>query len=344
MAATVKTAAKTRPTDAVRSALGTIARERAGLDALLVALDNDLGPTFAKAVGMIQSATRPDADGRTLGRVVVTGIGKSGHIGRKTAATLASTGTPALFVHASEASHGDLGMIGKDDVILAFSWSGESAELRSIVEFSRRFQIPLIAVTSVGDSSLGRRADLTIALPQVQEACPHGLTPTTSTLMQLAVGDALAVALLDGRGFTAEEFRIFHPGGKLGANLHFVRDIMHRGDALPLVSPDATMARAIAVISEKGLGCVGVVDKKGMLVGVVTDGDIRRHVGPDLLDQTVAAVMTRQPKSVPPDCLVGEALAMMNLAHRPFTMLFVVEDGRPVGIVHMHDFLRLGVA
>jgi arabinose-5-phosphate isomerase len=317
------------------SALRTVATERAGLDALLAALEDGLSVPFARAVDMIEAAT---------GRVVVTGIGKSGHIGRKIAATLASTGTPALFVHAGEASHGDLGMIGAGDVILALSWSGESGELRNIVEYSLRFSVPLIAITSAGDSSLGSRADLTLALPRAEEACPHGLTPTTSTLMQLALGDALAIALLEARGFTPEQFRIFHPGGKLGANLHFVRDIMHKGDALPLTTAGTTLTDAIKTISDKGFGCVGVVDDTGRLVGVVTDGDLRRNMGPDLLQRTVGEVMTRVPKSVPPDCLVGEALAMMNLADRPFTVLFVVEDERPVGIVHMHDFLRLGVA
>ena len=344
MPAALKPPANSKPARAALSALRTIETERRGLDALLAALDNGLAASFAKAVGMIQAATEADESGRTTGRVIVTGIGKSGHIGRKTAATLASTGTPAFFVHAGEASHGDLGMVGREDVILAFSWSGESAELRNIIEYSRRFRIPLIAITSVGDSQLGRRADVVLALPQVQEACPHGLTPTTSTLMQLAIGDALAVALLDARGFTAEQFHVFHPGGKLGANLHFVRDIMHRGDAVPLAAPSTPVREAIPTINAKGFGCVGVVDGEGMLVGVVTDGDLRRHIGPKLLTLTVGDIMTASPKSVPPDCLVGEALAMMNLASRPFTVLFVVEDGRPVGIVHMHDFLRLGVA
>ncbi len=335
MAVTLKTAQKSTPAGhATASALRTIATERAGLDALLAALDNGLAGPFAEAVSIIRAAT---------GRVVVSGMGKSGHIGRKIASTLASTGTPSFFVHPAEASHGDLGMVTTGDVILVLSWNGESAELRGIVEYSRRFQIPLVAMTAAPQSTLGRESDIVLPLPRADEACPHGLTPTTSTLMQLALGDALAIGLLESRGFTAEQFRIFHPGGKLGANLHFVRDIMHKGDAVPLVPPETTVGQAIGTITAKHFGCVGVVDG-GRLVGIVTDGDLRRHMAADLATQTVVDVMTTTPKTVPPDCLVGEALAMMNLASRPFTVLFVVEDGRPVGIVHMHDFLRLGVA
>ncbi len=335
MAVTLKSAAKARPDNAAASALRTIATERAGLDALLAALDNGLAAPFARAVETIHAAT---------GRVIVTGMGKSGHIGRKVAATLASTGTPAFFVHPAEASHGDLGMVAAGDIILVLSWNGESAELRSIVEYSRRFGVTLIAVTAAKESILAREADLSLILPRAEEACPHGLAPTTSTLMQHALGDALAIALLESRGFTAEQFRVFHPGGKLGANLHFVRDIMHRGDALPLATPATPLSAAIRTITDKGFGCVGVVDDAGQLIGVVTDGDLRRNIDRDLAGLSVADVMTATPRSVPPDCLVGEALAMMNLASRPFTVLFVVEDGRPAGIVHMHDFLRLGVA
>ena len=320
---------------AAASALRTIATERAGLDALSAALGNGLAAPFTRAVEMIRAAT---------GRVIVSGMGKSGHVGRKIAATLASTGTPAFFVHPAEASHGDLGMITHEDVVLALSWSGETSELKSLVEYTRRWDIPLIAMTAFPDSTLGRESDPVLMLPPADEACPHGLAPTTSTLMQLSLGDALAIALLESRGFTAEEFRIFHPGGKLGASLHFVRDIMHRGDAVPLAAPDMPMQQALAIITEKGFGCVGVVDAAGMLVGVVTDGDLRRHIAPDLTERSVDAIMTRTPKTVPPDCLVGEALAMMNQATRPFTVLFVVDEGRPIGIVHMHDFLRLGVA
>ncbi len=321
--------------DAAASALRTVETERAGLNALTAALSDGLGRPFAAAVEMVHAAT---------GKVVVSGVGKSGHIARKVAATLASTGTPAFFVHPTEAGHGDLGMITEGDVILVLSWSGETSELRTLVEYAGRFRIPLIALTAAPDSTLARGADVALILPRADEACPHGLAPTTSTLMQLALGDALAIALLERRGFTAEKFRVFHPGGRLGASLHFVRDIMHRDGEMPLASPDAGMAEAVRTISEKGLGCVGVVDKAGLLVGIVTDGDLRRHMGNDLFTRTVAEVMTRSPKSVPPDCLVGEALAMMNMTPRPFTVLFVVENGRPVGVVHMHDFLRIGVA
>ena len=320
---------------AAASALRTIATERAGLDALHAALGDGLSAPFARAVAVIRAAT---------GRVIVSGMGKSGHVGRKIAATLASTGTPAFFVHPAEASHGDLGMITRDDVVLALSWSGETSELKSLVEYTRRWDITLIAITAYADSTLGRESDPVLALPITDEACPHGLAPTTSTLMQLAFGDALAIALLESRGFTAEDFHVFHPGGQLGASLHFVRDIMHSGDSVPLTTPDAPMPEALAVMTDKGFGCVGVVDQAGLLVGVVTDGDLRRHIASDLMEKSVGAIMTRTPKTVPPDCLVGEALAMMNQASRPFTVLFVVADGKPLGIVHMHDFLRLGVA
>jgi len=333
MTVTLQSRAKTAR--ATTSALRTIATEKAGLDALIVALENGLAEPFERAVEQIFGAS---------GRVVVSGMGKSGHVGRKVAATLASTGTPAFFVHPAEASHGDLGMVTRADVVLALSWSGETSELRSLVEHVRRWDIPLVAMTAFPESSLGREANIVLTLPRADEACPHGLAPTTSTLMQLALGDALAIAMLERRGFTAEEFRVFHPGGTLGANLHFVRDIMHRDDTVPLATAETPVSEAVRIITDKGFGCLGVVDGAGQLVGIVTDGDLRRHMSPDLAGAKVGAIMTASPKSVPPDCLVGEALAMMNLASRPFTVLFVVEDGRPVGIVHMHDFLRLGVA
>jgi arabinose-5-phosphate isomerase len=320
---------------AAASARRTIETERAGLIALEAALANGLARPFAAAVETIHAAT---------GKVIVSGVGKSGHVGRKVAATLASTGTPAFFVHPTEAGHGDLGMIAEGDVILALSWSGETSELRSLVEYAGRFRIPLIAMTAAAESTLARGADVALILPQAEEACPHGLAPTTSTLMQLALGDALAISLLERKGFTAADFHKVHPRGKLGASLHFVRDIMHRDAELPLIGPDATMAAAVRLISEKGFGCVGVVGADGMLAGIVTDGDLRRHLANDLLSRKVADVMTRNPKTVPPDCLVGEALALMNMTPRPFTVLFVVDDGRPVGIVHMHDFLRIGLA
>ncbi len=333
MAVRLKSSTRITP-EAVASALRTVTTERAGLGVLEAALANGLGEPFAAAVEAVHAAT---------GKVIVSGIGKSGHVARKIAATLASTGTPAFFVHPTEAGHGDLGMIAEGDVILALSWSGETVELRTLVEFAGRFRIPLIAITAAADSALARGADVALVLPRAEEACPHGLAPTTSTVMQLAIGDALAIALLERRGFTAEKFRDFHPGGKLGASLHFVRDIMHKGAELPLVAPGTAMTQAIRVISEKGFGCVGVVDGSGMLVGIVTDGDVRRHMANDILTRSVSDVMTSSPKAVPPDCLVGEALALMNTHTRPFTVLFVVDDGKPVGIVHMHDFLRIGV-
>lgn len=335
------TPGKTKPApnsaqaQSIASALRTLDSERAGLTSLAQALGADLAAPFAQTVRLI---------GAARGRVVVTGVGKSGHIGRKLAATLASTGTPAFFVHAAEAGHGDLGMMAGDDVVIALSWSGESTELQNVLEYSRRFRIPLVAVTSEAASALGRAADIVLALPKAAEACPHGLTPTTSALMQLALGDALAIALLESRGFTAEDFRIFHPGGKLGASLHFIADIMHRGSEMPLVGPGTQMSEAVLVISQKSFGCVGVVDSMGKLVGVVTDGDLRRHMSVDLLSKQVEAIMTPSPKTIGPQALVGEALAMMNLSDHPFTVLFVVEEGKPVGLVHMHDLLRIGVA
>jgi arabinose-5-phosphate isomerase len=317
------------------SARRTIETERAGLAALAAALADGLAGPFAETVALIR---------RAGGRVVVTGMGKSGHIGRKIAATLASTGTPALFVHPAEASHGDLGMVTPDDVILALSWSGETAELRSLIEYSRRWEIALVALTASPDSTLARQSDIVLTLPRAEEACPDGLAvPTTSTMMQLALGDALAVALLEDRGFDRERFHALHPGGRLGANLHFVRDIMHAGDEVPVARRGVAMGEAIVTMTGKRLGCVGVVDERGVLVGIVTDGDLRRHLsGPDLLVRRVDDVMTRGPKTISPDTLVGTALDLLNQAK--ITVLFVVEDGRPVGIVHMHDLLKLGVA
>lgn len=315
---------------AARRAIET---ERAGLDTLLAALDDGLAEPFVESVETIRAAR---------GRVVVTGVGKSGHVARKIAATLASTGTPALFVHPAEASHGDLGMVTKDDVVLALSWSGETAELTSLIEYSRRFRIPLLAMTARPTSTLARQSDIVLTMPRADEACPHGLAPTTSSLMQLALGDALAIALLESRGFTAEKFREYHPGGQLGASLRFVREIMHGGPAIPLVALGTSMGEAIVAMTEKGFGCLGVAAGDGSLAGIITDGDLRRHLGPDLLLQTVDAVMTQGPKTIPPDMLAGAALELLNQAE--ITTLFVVEDLKPIGIVHLHDFLRAGVA
>ena len=276
------------------------------------------------------------------GRVVVTGMGKSGHIARKIAATLASTGRPALFVHPGEASHGDLGMIAEGDAVIALSYSGNTAELAHIVGYAKRFRIPLIAVTGRADSALAEAADAALVLPRVGEACPHGLAPTTSTTMMLALGDALAVALLERRGFSATDFHALHPGGQLGRQLRRVAELMHRGEALPLVAIGSTMNEAILVMTAKRLGCVGVVDASGHLAGMITDGDLRRNMAPDLLDRRVEAVMTSRPRKIRPQATLAEAIGVMTTPERPITSLFVVEGDRPVGLLHMHDCLRAG--
>jgi len=325
------------------SARRTIDTERAGLVALADAFEAGLAEPFAAAVEILDKATRPDsATGAPRGRAVVSGLGKSGHIGHKITATLASTGTPAFFIHPAEAGHGDLGMVTGGDVVLAISWSGETTELRPIVEFSRRFGNPLIALTSRRDSSLSRQADITLTLPQAEEACPHGLAPTTSAIMQLALGDALAIALLETRGFTAENFHRFHPGGRLGAKLNLVRDIMHSGNALPVARLGTAMSEAIVHMTGKGFGCLGVIEPNGGLVGIITDGDLRRNLGPDLMTRTVDEVMTSAPKMVAPDMLVGAVLDVLN--QEKITAIFIVEGDKPIGIVHMHDLLRIGVA
>src|SRR5580700_7580844 len=317
----------------VASALRTLETEREGVAALATAMCDGLGASFAAAVEAIR---------KVRGRVIVTGMGKSGHIARKIAATLASTGSPAFFVHAAEASHGDLGMITSDDVMLVLSWSGETEELKDLINYSRRFRIALIAVTVNADSTLGKSADIVLVLPQAREACPHNLAPTTSSLMQLALGDALAIALLESRGFTAVDFRNLHPGGRLGAALTFVRDLMHGGAEMPLKPEGTRMSDALVEMSAKGFGCVGITDASGCLVGIITDGDLRRHMRPDLLEARVEDVMTRGPNVVRPDQLASETLEILNSLKR--TVLFVVEGHRAVGVVHMHDLLRAGVA
>jgi arabinose-5-phosphate isomerase len=303
----------------------------------LVALADALDERFTRAVSLLSDAT---------GRVVVTGMGKSGHVARKIAATLASTGTPALYVHPGEASHGDLGMIVPGDAVLALSNSGETPELADLVEHSRRFALPLVAVTGRAESTLARAADVALLLPPAPEACPMGLAPTTSTTMQMALGDALAVALVTRRGFTAADFRVFHPGGRLGARLSRVRDLMHTGAEVPLASPDTRMDQAIVAMTAKRFGCLGIVED-GRLVGIITDGDLRRALdgegGPPLLGRRAAEVMTRRPRSIGPDQLAAEALRQMN-AHAITALLVTDEAGRPVGILHVHDLLRAGVA
>ncbi|EXL09559.1 KpsF/GutQ family sugar-phosphate isomerase [Aquamicrobium defluvii] len=318
---------------AVESALRTLATGQEGLNALAQALQNGLAAPFRKAVDTI-SAIR--------GRVIVTGVGKSGHIGSKIAATLASTGTPAFFVHPSEANHGDLGMIAPDDAIIALSWSGETAELKGIIAYSRRFSIPMIAVTSGENSALARASDVVLLLPRVAEACPHGLAPTTSTLLQLVTGDALAIALLEARGFTPEHFHTFHPGGQLGANLMRVAEIMRVGDQIPVVRPGTGMPEAVATLAQKRVGCVCVVDDDGKLVGIITDGDLARNLHRNLAETVVDDVMTRSPKTIDPDMFAGAAVALLN--QHSISALVVAEEGRPVGIVHFHDLLRVGAA
>jgi len=325
--------AATRLRELIASALRTLEVEAAGLTTLASAIQDSIGRDFVSAVEMIASAQ---------GRLIVTGMGKSGHVGRKIAATFASTGTPAFFVHPSEASHGDLGVITPNDVIMALSWSGETAELKDLIDYSRRFRIALIAVTAAAESTLARAADVVLLLPTTREACPHNLAPTTSTLMQAGLGDALAVALLENRGFTALDFSKLHPGGRLGAMLKFVANLMHSGDAIPLARLGTVMADAVVEMSSKGFGCVGITDAEGSLAGIITDGDLRRHMGPDLLEARVEDVMTPSPKTVRPDQLASEALEIINSSK--ITALIVAEAGKPVGIIHFHDLLRAGVA
>ncbi|MDQ6433661.1 KpsF/GutQ family sugar-phosphate isomerase [Mesorhizobium sp. LHD-90] len=326
---------KIRPdrSSSIASALRTVSIEQAGMAALVEALNNGLSEPFAHAVELISGIG---------GRVIMTGVGKSGHIGSKIAATMASTGTPAFFVHPAEANHGDLGMIASDDAIIAMSWSGETTELKGIIAYSRRFAIPLIAITSGAKSALARAADVVICLPKTPEACPHGLAPTTSTLQQLVIGDALAIALLEMRGFTPDHFRTFHPGGQLGASLTKISDIMHTGDEIPTIEVGAGMREAIVAISSKRFGCVVVVDAGGGLAGIITDGDLRRKIGEDLPSKTVEQVMTRNPKWIEPDELA--ATAMQRIQTASITGLIVLENNKVVGFVHLHDLLKIGVA
>ena len=277
----------------------------------------------------------------TEGKVVLTGIGKSGHIARKIAATLASTGTPSFFVHPGEASHGDLGMINALDAVIALSNSGKTKELADTIVFTRRFSIPLIGITRDPDSELAQRSDIALVLPASPEACPMGLAPTTSSTMMLALGDAIAVALLERRGFMPHQFKLFHPGGSLGSKLLCVKDIMHTGEDMPVISPDTPILEAILIIAAKSMGCAGVL-QDGKLAGVITDGDLRRNLDHGLPDMTAGEIMSRSPKTIGPKALVEEAVARMN-KHK-ITSLFVVnEQGCPVGIVHLHDCLRVGV-
>ena len=302
--------------------------ERMALDELAANLDS----SFTAALDLLSNVT---------GRIVITGMGKSGHVARKFAATLASTGSPAQFVHPGEASHGDLGMITSNDAIVALSNSGSTEELNDIIAFTRLQAIPLIAMTAKRGSALAEAADVALLLPDLPEACPMGLAPTTSTTLMVALGDAVAVALLERKGFTSSDFQVLHPGGSLGRRLLRVSDLMHREQELPLCQRDTPMSEAVITISAKTFGCVGVLDADGKLVGVVTDGDLRRHMSPSLLQQTAGQVMTADPKTIRPQALAAEALGNMN--RLSITSLFVLEDAKPVGIVRMHDCLAAGV-
>ena len=318
---------KTGPDAWLSSAQRTLQTELGGLNELATAFDGELGLGFCEAVSLIRS---------TQGRVILTGIGKSGHIARKIASTMASTGTPAMYVHPVEASHGDLGMITSKDVIVMISNSGETAELRAMLDYAKRFAVKIIAMTSRAESTLSEKANVALILPAAREACPNGLAPTTSSLLQLALGDALAMALLEDKGFNAAQFKTFHPGGLLGA------DLMHKPPRLPIASPDLAMSDALVVMTQKSFGCLGVTDGTGRLIGIVTDGDLRRHMSHELVDLPVGKVMTSMPRTIAPDTLASEALEMLNSLK--ITSLFVIDEaGCPLGLVHIHDLLRIGV-
>ena len=320
----------TSAADDIATARRVLTTEAEGLEALAAGL----GAEFLKAIQLLEAAK---------GRVAVTGMGKSGHVARKIAATMASTGRPAFYIHPAEASHGDLGMVTSDDAVVALSNSGETPELGDILAYTRRFDIPLIGITARAGSTLATTADVALVLPPIPEACPMGLAPTTSTTMMLALGDALAVTLLERKGFTAADFKVFHPGGKLGQRLLKVADLMHGADQLPLVKLDTAMSEVLLVMTAKSLGCAGVIAENGTLAGIVTDGDLRRHMRPDLLSLSAADAMTKGPKTVTPNLLAAEALRIMNT--KAITSLFVVDEGgKPVGALHVHDCLRAGVA
>lgn len=309
----------------------TIDREIEALRAMEASLD----ATLTKALDLLQN---------TRGRVIVTGMGKSGHIACKIAATMASTGTPSFFLHPGEASHGDLGMITQGDTVIAISNSGESKELADIIFYCRRFSIPLIGITKNPASTLAQGSDLVLQLPANREACPIGLAPMSSTTATLVMGDVLAAALMVRRGFTEEDFKIRHPGGKLGSILRHVSDLMHKGDEMPLVSDKALMQEALLVMTSKMLGCVGVTDDKGELVGMITDGDLRRWMSPTLPAEKVTDVMTKNPRTVTANTLIAEAVNIMNNTGRGITNMFVVENKKPIGIIHIHDCLKAGVS
>ncbi|MDL2170105.1 MULTISPECIES: KpsF/GutQ family sugar-phosphate isomerase [Asaia] len=323
---------------AIESAQATLAAEAAGLAALqsALALPEAMGNQFSQAVACIAA---------TKGRVVVSGIGKSGHIGRKIQATLASTGTSSIFVHPAEAAHGDLGMIEARDVLVLLSQSGETAELAALLEHAARHAITIIGMTSSPNSTLARSSSIVLCLPRSKEACPMGLAPTTSAVMQLALGDALAVALLERRGFTADDFGAFHPGGSLGALLRPVRRLMHEGEAMPLGTADMPLSGVIIEMTRKAFGCMGIVDPSGVLIGLVSDGDLRPALTRDLDRTTAGDIMNRAPITTHGDMLAQEAIHLMTARRKAINSLFVLDEAqRPVGIIHLHDLLRTGVA
>ncbi|MEJ6850539.1 KpsF/GutQ family sugar-phosphate isomerase [Sinorhizobium fredii] len=329
-----------RPVDLTSSTFDsirlTLATATNGIKALAdyAATDEAFAQSLVDAVELI---------GEGRGRVVVSGVGKSGHIGRKIAATMASTGTSAYFVHPTEASHGDLGMITSEDVLILLSWSGETAELANMLTYAKRFKVPIVSISSNRASILARNSNVALVLPKVPEACPHGLAPTTSAMLQLVVGDALAIALLERRGFSAEDFKTFHPGGKLGAQLRLIDELAHVAEQVPLLAVGRPMSEAVIEMSSKGFGVVGIIDERGALVGVITDGDLRRHMAGDLLSQQVEEVMSHSPRVVKGDVLASAAMEFMQ--EHKVTVLFLVNEARvPVGIVHIHDLLRAGVA
>lgn len=322
--------------DDLETARGVIVAEAAGLQALADLLDD----SFVQAVAVIDRMRQA-----RRGRLIIAGIGKSGHVGRKISATLASTGTPSYYVHPGEASHGDLGMITEDDIVIMISNSGEVAEQGDLIAYVKRFGIPLIGITRAPGSTLGKASDILLRLPQVPEAGPNGLAPTTSTTMTMALGDALAMALLRRSGLTPEQFKVFHPGGKLGRQLLQVRDLMLLPDRVPLVPPDMTMDAAIVCLTEKNVGSVIVVDGSGALLGIVTDGDLKRHMGPDLLTKRVSEVMTQGPQTISSDLLAAAAMnQMVDRSGGVITALVVIEEGRVAGLIRLQDCLQAGLA
>ena len=297
-------------------------------------MEDELNGSLVEALDLMQNIK---------GRIIVSGMGKSGHVGSKIAATLASTGTPSFFVHPGEASHGDLGMLTKEDAVLAISNSGETKELSDIILYCKRYNIPLIAITKNPTSTLGKTADIILKLPDDGEACPLGLAPTSSTTATMVLGDILAVCLLERKGFSKTDFRQRHPGGKLGSYLLKVSDLMHTGKEIPLVKTGTPLQDALLEMTSKMLGCVGIVDNNGLLIGIITDGDLRRNLSSDMLTKTADDIMTKNPKSVGPDMLAAEAINTMNTTGKGITQLFVIEEQKPIGIIHMHDCLRAGV-